>query len=225
MQQALRHPTILAVIGLATAVFVRENTSGVSFASDHGVIPVNVIDAWSSLIAGDVGTSTLAALFTTISGLFLHGSPQHILMNSVFLWLFGSLVSEHLGKWWALACFFVCGIGGFALHIFMNKASTIPCIGASGAVAGLEGVFCGLILQWRLPWPDVWPLARPIPPMQLAAFAVIGIGFDLYGIQQQAPRIAFAAHVGGFLTGLLISGIITQCVSSARSWKNSRWYV
>lgn len=225
MHRALEHPTILAIIVLAFAIYLGETAARQDWAVEYGVIPTELIAACSSLMGGDSSTSTVSELLTTVSALFLHGSPQHVLMNCVFLWLFGSIVSQHLGKWWALGCFLVCGVGGFALHAYMNRDSAIPCIGASGSVSGMEGIYLGMILQWTLPWPNAWPLAHPIPPMQLAAFALLGIGLDLYGIHQQATGIAFAAHIGGFVTGLIIAGIITHCVPTAGKWKTSKWYV
>ena len=224
MQKALQHPTILGLIVLAVAIYAGETATGHSLSVAYGLVPKELIQAWLSLLGGDYGLSTISELLTTISALFLHGSPQHVLMNCVFLWLFGSIVSQHLGKWWAFACFFVCGVGGFALHAYMNRDSAIPCIGASGSVSGLEGIYFGLILQWKLPWPEAWPLAHPIPPMQLGVFALMGIGFDLYGIHQQATGIAFAAHIGGFVTGLVIAGIITHSVTTPQRWKSSAWY-
>ena len=88
-----------------------------------------------------------------MTALFLHGSPAHLVMNMVFLWMFGSQISQYLGRWWALGTFFVCGIGGFVLHVILNRESDIPCIGASGAVTGFEGIYFGLIMQWQLSWP------------------------------------------------------------------------
>lgn len=224
MDKALQHPTILGLIALAAAIYGIEVTSGADFGADFGLVPAEIIQAGKAAIGGNASTSTLSKLITSITSLFLHGSPQHLLMNSVFLWLFGSIVSQHLGKWWALGCFIVCGIGGSAMHAYLNWDSEIPCIGASGSVSGLEGIYLGLILQWTLPWPEAWPLAKPIPPMQLGAFAVMGIAMDLYGIQQQGSRVAFGAHVGGFVTGIIIAGVITHCVPTLKSWQKSKWH-
>ena len=170
---------------------------------------------------GDAEPSTLRVLLTMVSGLFLHGGPAHLIMNMVFLWMFGSLVSQYLGRWWALGSFFVCGIAGFVVHVMLNRDSAIPCIGASGAVTGFEGMYLALALQWRLSWADVWPLSRPVPPEQLGLFAIVGLGADLWGLTQQDQGIAFGAHIGGFVMGLILAGTITQLYPSLQRWEDS----
>jgi membrane associated rhomboid family serine protease len=217
------HPTIFAIIALAAIVFVLDTSGQLNNHPEYGVVPLHVEQAWTSLIHGTIDAARLGVLLTTVTSLFMHGDLTHLLMNSVFLWMFGSLVSQHLGKWWALAAFFFCGAGGAVLHILLNRGSEIPCIGASGAVSGFEGIYLGLALRWRLDWPDVWPLARPIPPSQLCLFAAIGIGFDFMGLATQGQGIAFGAHIGGFATGLAVAAILTQIYPSLQRWKSSGW--
>ena len=95
-------------------------------------------------------------------------------------------------------------------QVCLNQHSDIPIIGASGAVCGLEGVYLTLALRWPLRWPDVWPIAHPIPPLQLGLFAALGAALDIYSLTSGAERIAYGAHVGGFLSGLVIATVITQ---------------
>jgi len=221
MHPAQRHPTLIAIIAVAVAVFLLTAVGAFSMNLEYAVVPIQVIQAWEAVTAGDVGGDTPSVLLTMVTALFLHGSPSHVIMNMALLWMFGSQTSLFLGKWWALGLFFVCGIGGFVLHVILNRDSDIPCIGASGAVMGFEGIYLGLILQWRLPWPDVWPLAHPVPPQQLGIFAAIGIGFDFWGLTQTGQSVAFGAHIGGFVTGLVIAIVITQIYPSQNRWNHS----
>ena len=221
MHSLKRYPTIFAIICVAAGVFAWDLSTGHAAHLNYGVIPSQVRQVWALLRNGDVQSSTLKTLLTTVTALFLHGSPAHLVMNMVFLWMFGSQISQYLGRWWALGTFFVCGIGGFVLHVILNRESDIPCIGASGAVTGFEGIYFGLIMQWQLSWPDVWPLSRPVPPSQLGLFAMVGIGVDLWGLSQQSQGIAFAAHIGGFVTGLAIAGMITQFYPSLQRWQRA----
>jgi membrane associated rhomboid family serine protease len=97
----------------------------------------------------------------------------------------------------------------------VNSNSPAPIIGASGGISGLAGTYLGLALRWQLPWPDVWPIAHPIPPMQLGAFAVLGFIGDVHLLANQAQHIiAYGAHVGGFLCGFTIAVIITSVYPS-----------
>lgn len=218
-----QHPTVAGIICVCAGVFMADVTGVQPVpAEEYGVIPTRVIQAWSELTSGDISAATPGILMTNVTGIFLHGGPPHLLMNMAFLWLFGSLISMYLGRWWALGAFFICGIGGFILHILLNRESDIPCIGASGAITGFEGIYFGLAMRWRLSWPDVWPLAHPVPPGQLAVFAAIGIGADFIGLTRQAQGVAFGAHIGGFLTGLVIAAIVTQLCPSVESFERFR---
>jgi len=127
----------------------------------------------------------------------------------VFLWTFGYLTSQILGQRSALAVFFLTGVCGNIVQIWLNASSPAPIIGASGAVCGFEGVYLGLALRWQLPWPDVWPLAHPVPPLQLGAFAVLGFVGDMLLMANHDEHIAYGAHLGGFLSGVAIAAVIT----------------
>jgi membrane associated rhomboid family serine protease len=157
-----------------------------------------------------------------VSAIFLHGSPEHIIYNMVFLWTFGYLASLYLGQWWALAIFFICGVCGNILQVFLNADSPIPIIGASGAISGFTGVYLGLALQWQLPNAEVWPLAHPVAPFQLGAFAVLGFLGDVFFLRDHTQNIAFGAHVGGFIAGLLIATLIATRYKSLSGYQQRR---
>lgn len=218
----LPHPTIVALIAAATIVFLFEAAFAPNLGLDYGVVPSKLASAWNDLITGG-GAKDFAVFLTAVWALFLHSGVEHILLNMVFLWVFGTLVSEQLGKWWAVAVFFVTGVCGNIVQVCLNLQSDIPIVGASGAVCGLEGVYLGLSLRWPLRWPDVWPLAHPIPPGQLAIFAALGAAFDIYSLANGSPGIAYGAHVGGFISGLLIAAAITQVFQTDTSFARSGW--
>jgi membrane associated rhomboid family serine protease len=215
-----RHLSILAIIISAAMVFAAEQAGGTSFAESHGVVSPQVRSACNALVNGELNREAARALSRMVTALFLHGDIEHILLNMVFLWAFGYLTSEILGQWWALVVFLVCGICGNALQVGLSSDS-IPIIGASGAICGFEGVYLGLALRWQLPWPDVWPLARPVPPLQLGAFAVIGFIADLYLLANHEQGIAYGAHIGGFLSGLAIALVVTTIYPTASAYRQA----
>lgn len=205
-----RHRTIIAIIALAVLVFLAEQAQHTTlFAESWGAVPLAIRQAFDAVRHGELSATAARDLSRLVTALFLHGDFEHILYNMVFLWAFGYLTSEYLGEWWALGVFLSTGICGNVVQVSLNPNSMIPAIGASGAVCGFEGVYLGLALRWQLPWPDVWPLAHPIPPFQLAAFAVIGFVADAYFLMNHAQHIAYGAHVGGFLSGLVIALVVT----------------
>ena len=93
--------------------------------------------------------------------------------------------------------------------MWFNADSPVSIIGASGAISGLAGVYLGLAVQWRLPYAEVWPLAHPVPPMQVAAFALLGFVGDMVLLARHDQQIAYGAHLGGLLTGVVIAALIT----------------
>ena len=219
----LPHKTVIVLIAVCVIVFVHGEMRAPDLNSRYGCVPADLIAAWKSLTQDGWNASSAGVLLKTISACFMHSGLPHILNNMVMLWAFGCLVSEHLGKWWALGLFFVTGICGNIAQTCLNPESAIPIIGASGAVSGFEGIYLGLALRWPLRWPDVWPIAHPIPPMNLGIFAIIGASFDIYSLMRNFQGVAYGAHLGGFISGLIISAIITQCFATDKAFAQSRW--
>lgn len=209
-----RHFAILGLIAAAAVVFGIEQVQETGFAEEYGAIPAIIVPAFRAIASGNGNLSDVRELSRLVTALFLHGSGPHLLGNMIVLWAFGYLVSENLGQWRTLVIFLVSGVCGNLVQIWWEPASPVPIIGASGAIAGLAGAYLGLAVSWQLPWPDVWPLAHPIPPLQLAAFAVVGFAFDLYSLHQNDIGIAYGAHIGGFLSGLAIAAVVTTIYHS-----------
>ena len=101
-------------------------------------------------------------------------------------------------------------IGGGITHTAMNPEVAGPMVGASGVVSGFMGAYLGLSVRWHLPDPHIWPIARPVPPTNLAILAVIFVAIDYRAIfAQTASMTAYGAHVGGFTMGLFLASFIT----------------
>lgn len=213
---------IMALCALTLAVQALFNLQR-EMATWFGATPGFVVGAWSQLMSGEATPGSIWWLGTLVTALFMHANAGHFANNMLFLWAFGSLAVQHLGRWQAVGLFLVCGVCGNVAQTLLNIASPIPTIGASGAISGLEGIFLGLAVLWHLPWPDVWPLAQPIHPLQLGAFAVLGTVLDLAGVMGPDRGIAFGAHLGGFASGLLIAILITRVYRSREAFAASRW--
>jgi hypothetical protein len=146
------------------------------------------------------------------SSMFMHASWLHILGNMLFLWIFGNNVEDTMGRLRFLV-FYIAG--GFAaalaqtwvtLHYAGDTAASIPNVGASGAIAAVLGAY--LVL---LPRARVVTLVFGFLPLPIPAFLVLGVWFGLQLLQANfsithpdaGGGVAFAAHVGGFLFGVL----------------------
>ena len=214
----LPYPTVGAMIAIAAGVLLIQELFELRLPERFGTVPREFRDLWSDLLAGRWGVEAAAVVAKLFTPLFLHGDVEHLLGNMIFLWAFGTLCAGLLGNWWAVGLFLCTGAIGNLLQISLNPHSPIPIIGASGAVCGFEGAYLGLALRWQLDWPDVWPLAHPIPPLQLAAFAGIGILFDIYSLHDLQQPIAYGAHVGGFFAGLILVALMTQIYPTREAW-------
>ncbi len=147
---------------------------------------------------------------TLLTSMFIHGGLDHILGNMLFLWVFGIHVERSMGGLRYLAFYLVCGLGASALEIATSLGSKVPGIGASGAIAG---VLAGYLLLYPKSHIDVLvPLGRFAWPAQLPAWVFIGVWF-LYQLALSVVSfgdvgggggVAYSAHVGGFITGLVL---------------------
>jgi len=197
-----------AVVGLVlvtVGVFVWQQVSAEAPLPPsilYGAIPARLTAAWEAWKAGDgLGMDIGSAAATLLTAVFLHGDPQHLINNLLFLWVFATLVARELGPVAMLGVFLVAGAAGNVFQASLSPLSLSPTIGASGAVCGLEGAYLFLAIRRELTWPYVWPMARPVPPSQLAAMAVIGLVLDLFFLRGGSRGIAYGAHVGGFVAG------------------------
>ena len=169
------------------------------------MVPAQVTGAWDNLAAGNLTTPGAGRLATTLTCALFHGDLSHLVGNALFLWLFGAVICEQFGWRWMVGTFVLTSIGGSVGQILLNPISTIPVLGASGGLMGLEGFYFGLVLQHPRPPAEVWPVSRPFHSTQLALAAAIGIFLDFAGIMDGHQGIAHGAHLGGFITGVFIS--------------------
>jgi membrane associated rhomboid family serine protease len=209
-RQLLREQgVLLGLIALMFLIYFVQVGVGVRWYYRLMAVPGEIIESLERVRAGEAAAADWLEFGTLVSCAFLHAGIDHVALNMIFLWVFGALMVELIGWRWMLGIFFATAAAGSATHVAMNHESFIPLVGASGGVLGLEGAYLGLASRWRLPDPHVWPLARPIPPGQLAFFAVLGVALNYFAIfGGQVSATAFGAHVGGFTMGLLITGLI-----------------
>src|SRR6185369_2657957 len=150
---------------------------------------------------------------TLITSMFMHGGIAHIFGNMLFLFIFGDNIEDRLGHVRYLIFYLVCGILAglshvFATALFANEAATllVPSLGASGAISGVLGGYILLFPTNRVTVILSWFVT------QVPAFIAIGLwfvfqlisGLGMLGSGSQAGGVAYAAHIGGFVAGLLL---------------------
>jgi membrane associated rhomboid family serine protease len=143
--------------------------------------------------------------------MFLHGGWLHLIGNMLYLWIFGDNVEDRLGHSKYLIFYLLCGLAATMAHAIVNPGSTVPAIGASGAIAGVLGAYILLFPRARV--TTLIPIFVFIAIREIPAVIVLGIWFLLQllsgvasvGVPEEAGGgVAFFAHIGGFVTGMLL---------------------
>lgn len=165
-----------------------------SFINTYALIPAEIVRGQD--------------LFTLVTSMFLHGGIGHIFGNMIFFNIFGDNLEDRLGHIKYLFFYLLCGLGGSIAQILINPGSTIPNLGASGAIAGLMGGYLVLFPRHRV--DVIVPLGFSLNRATVPASAML-----LYWIAAQFLQgagtlgiegggVAFFAHIGGFLVGAVI---------------------
>ena len=213
LHKTLTRPLVSwALIGLNVLVFAYQWSLDASRSETlierFGVIP-DVL-----LHGGHAGS-----LITPLTSMFLHGGLGHVLGNLWFLFVFGDNVEEALGH--ARFAFFygACGLAAAATQVVIGPVSTVPMIGASGAIAGVLGAYIVFFPRARvLTFVPVFFL------LEVPAFVYVFVWFALevvrasfsLGASSAEGGIAFFAHVGGFVAGVLLAALFRAARGRAR---------
>jgi membrane associated rhomboid family serine protease len=145
-------------------------------------------------------------LGTLITSMFLHANLLHVGGNMLFLWIFGNNVEDKLGELKFLVVYFASGIAGSLLQIYITPDSTVPMLGASGAISGLLAAY---VLYF--PRARILTFVVPFFIFTLPAYVFIGYWVALQALNAFlnigaiGGGVAFFAHVGGFGTGLILA--------------------
>src|SRR5262249_39225595 len=170
------------------------------FVLSNATIPARI----PAFLNGHLGFE--AAFLPIFTSMFLHSGLLHIVGNMLFLWIFGDNVEDFFGHFAYLFFYLTCGIGAGLLHVFFNLSSTVPALGASGAISGVMGAYMLLYPRERI-LTLVFIFLVPIP-----AVLILGYWFLLQflsGINALGAGatggVAWWAHIGGFLLGMFLT--------------------
>lgn len=169
----------------------------------HGLVPARyVYPEWAEKAGFPAGDFT-----PFVTSLFMHGNFPHIIFNMWLLWIFGDNVEDRMGSIRYLAFYILCGLIAGMCHIYANPQSTIPTIGASGAIAGIMGAFFFLYPYARIViWVFFLPIFVEVPAI---AFLGLWVIVQLYkattSLTSSTPYadVAWFGHLGGFIAGML----------------------
>jgi len=187
------------LIALNALMFFLELNNGEAFIRQWAFVPSRFLDD---------PTGDFVTLFTSM---FMHAGWMHLLGNMLYLWIFGDNVEDRLGHGLFLAFYILCGLGATFAQMAFNLTSSVPNLGASGAIAGVLGAYLIMFPRGRV---NVL-LGRFVTPM--SALVVIGFWiliqiFSQISVftasSQTEGGVAYMAHIGGFVAGVILAFLL-----------------
>jgi membrane associated rhomboid family serine protease len=183
----------LLIIAVNAYVFFRELLDGPRFVDHWAAVPAHIV-------AG-------RAWITIFTAMFMHGSWLHIIGNMVYLWAFGPEIEDAMGRFRYLIFYLLGGVAAMLAQIAGNPGSHVPCIGASGAIAAVMGAFLVMYPRDRIRSVliiIIFVTIAYIPAVVLIGFWFLIQLFDAGTVARVSTGgVAYLAHVGGFLFGVI----------------------
>jgi membrane associated rhomboid family serine protease len=223
----------IAFIAVCTLVFFYQASlpgqSGEEFVFHYGAIPAMVLGQ-ASLPPEMAGFPAYVSLLTSM---FLHGGWMHLIGNMLYLWIFGNNIEDVMGHVRFVIFYMTCGVLAALSHALTEPSSTVPMVGASGAISGVLGAYLLLFPHARV--LVFIPIGFASRMMYVPAGFVLGFWFVLQllsggmSLGRQGGGVAFWAHVGGFTAGMALIGFFKQpnvpffAARRHQSWRSSDW--
>ncbi len=192
----------ISLIIINAVIFLYQMSMGredlLRFFYRYGVIPERFFTL-------PIGLALLETWLPFIMAIFLHGSWFHLLSNMLYLWVFGDNVEDRLGHLGYLLFYLAAGIAASLAHLFAHPTSPVPVIGASGAIAGILGIY--FILYPRAKVLTLIPIGFFITTARISAKFFLIFWFflqilnALFMADASAQAVAWWAHIGGFVFG------------------------
>jgi membrane associated rhomboid family serine protease len=194
------------LIAINVVVFLYQTSLGSQasiqgFVEEYGVRPVEIVGGQD--------------LFTLLTSMFLHGGWGHLIGNMLFLMVFGDNIEDALGHGGYLVFYLLTGLAASAAHILLNTSSGIPSVGASGAISGVLGAYIiyfggnaiRVLIGWFVTVVPAWMMIGLWAAQQF--LATYG---SLARTEQTEGGVAYAAHAGGFVAGLIAAVLLRGMV-------------
>lgn len=200
-----RRPVVtVALIAVNALLFVYELSLGPAlpqFLLQAAFVPARAFAP--PITVGDLGVESVSLLLS----MFLHGGWMHFLGNMLYLWIFGDNIEDRLGHLRFLLFYLLCGYAASLAHALFNASSTVPAIGASGAIAGVLGAY--LVLHPGARIVSLVLLGFFITTVEVPAIVFLPIWFLIQffsglaslSASPDAGGVAWFAHIGGFVAG------------------------
>lgn len=216
----LRTPvTTIGLLGLIAAAWVLLQGAGLDSRTlaasvcNLGLVPGEITGA-AELGTGVAIAQGMACVvdaepinwLTPLTSMFLHGGWAHLIGNALFLWVFGNNVEDSMGRVRFLVFYLLCGFAADAAQVFLDPASPIPMVGASGAISGVMGAYLVLYPRVLVNMLFIFVIIVRIIPLPAWVVLIYWFGLQVFSAMAalgspEAGGVAFMAHIGGFVAG------------------------
>ncbi|MGH9021464.1 MAG: rhomboid family intramembrane serine protease [Acidimicrobiales bacterium] len=201
----------IASIAACVLVFLYQTSLPVgpdnTFVFQYGAIPALLF--WQADLPETV--APIPPYATLLTSMFLHGGWMHLIGNMLYLWVFGNNIEDVMGHAKYALFYLTCGVLAALSHAVTDPSSTVPMVGASGAISGVLGAYALLFPRAR-----VLVLIPGLGITKVAAGVVLGMWFVMQllsggmSIGSKGGGVAFFAHIGGFLAGMTLIGLFKR---------------
>ncbi len=216
---------LLILANIFVFVFLQDLGEDEKFTYKYSTVPEEIItgkdivtheETYENPATGErytipgLGVTPVSVYITLLTSIFMHGSIAHIFGNMLFLWIFGDNIENRLGHFRYFLFYLVCGIIASLAHVYSTVALggnlLIPTLGASGAISGVLGAYILLFPKKRVSIIMFYFITN------VPAYAAIGLwfvfqlisGLGLLGSGAQGGGVAYGAHIGGFIAGMIL---------------------
>ncbi len=197
------------LIGINILVFVYYQGMGanVGFTYSLSTVPQEILTN-TDIINNTLGVTPIPVYGTLLTSMFMHGSIAHLGGNMLYLWVFGDNLENRMGHVRYLAFYLICGLLASLAHVYMSQAFgkdlLIPSLGASGAISGVLGGYMILYPKNKVRVLAFMTIIKIPAIVTLGLWIALQI-FDGYNsLGAEGGGVAYAAHVGGFIAGILL---------------------
>lgn len=201
----------VTLIVACTLVFLYQSSlppsPGQIFVYQYGAIPA-VLFGHAALPPQAMAVPVFSTILTSM---FLHGSWMHLIGNMLYLWVFGNNIEDVMGAAKFIVFYVLCGVIAAFSHALTDPMSTVPMVGASGAISGVLGAYLLLF-----PHARILLLAPVVGTTYVPAAIVLGFWFVMQllsggaSLGAQGGGVAFFAHIGGFVAGMVLIGLFKR---------------
>jgi membrane associated rhomboid family serine protease len=222
---------LLILINIFVFVYWQAFGQDIQFTYSYATVPAEILSGHDIVTSAKIitdpytgqqiempglGITNIPVYLTLITSMFMHGSIAHIAGNMLYLWIFGDNLENIMGHTRYLIFYLLCGILAGLSHVFSiaftNQSIYVPSLGASGAISGVLG---GYMLQFPTRKVHIWLFF--FFTIYVPAFIAVGFWFLFQVLSgtgymggQESSNVAYAAHIGGFIAGMVLVKLFTQ---------------